>query len=127
MHFCALFHRRIIRICPNLKYIQISSAGYNQVTGQGFEKRNVKVCNALGVFDVPIAEWNVAMMVNLARDMRTMMHHQDEQVWDRSARFQHEIHGSVVGIWGYGGIGRETARLWPKPWDLKFMFLPVTV
>jgi phosphoglycerate dehydrogenase-like enzyme len=93
-----------------LKFIQISSAGYTQLIGKGFDERNIKACNALGVFDVPIAEWNVAMMINLARDMRGMMHNQDAAVWDRSARFQHEIRGSVVGIWGYGGIGRETAR-----------------
>lgn len=94
-----------------LKFIQISSAGFKQLIGQGFPERNVKCSNALGVFDVPIAEWNVAMMVNLARDMRSLMHNQDNEVWDRSARFQREIRGSVVGIWGYGGIGRETARL----------------
>lgn len=94
-----------------LKYIQISSAGYKQLIGQGLPNRNIRACNALGVFDVPIAEWNMAMMVNLARDMRKMMHNQCEQIWDRSARFQHEIRGAVVGIWGYGGIGRETARL----------------
>ncbi len=93
-----------------LKFIQISSAGYTQLIGKRFEERNIKACNALGVFDVPIAEWNVAMMINLARDMRGMMHNQDAAIWDRSARFQHEIRGSVVGIWGYGGIGRETAR-----------------
>lgn len=95
----------------SLKYLQISSAGYKQLIGQEFHKRNIQACNALGVFDVPISEWNVAMMVNLARDMRCMMHNQDTQVWDRSVRFQHEIRASVVGIWGYGGIGRETARL----------------
>ncbi|HMI01922.1 MAG TPA: D-2-hydroxyacid dehydrogenase [Pedobacter sp.] len=94
-----------------LKYVQIASAGFTQLIGQGLEDRGVACCNALGVFDVPIAEWNVAMMVNLARDMRRMLHHQDSGIWDRSKRFQHEIRGSVVGIWGYGGIGRETARL----------------
>lgn len=94
-----------------LKYVQISSAGYKQLIGIGLNERNIKASNALGVFDVPIAEWNVAMMVNLARDMRGMMHNQDKAIWDRSARYQHEIRGSVVGIWGYGGIGRETARL----------------
>lgn len=94
-----------------LKMIQISSAGYKQLIGQKFEERNIKACNALGVFDIPIAEWNIAMMVNLARDMRSLICNQDAQIWDRSARFQHEIRGSVVGIWGYGGIGRETARL----------------
>jgi phosphoglycerate dehydrogenase-like enzyme len=94
-----------------LKFIQISSAGYTQLIGKGLNKRDIRACNALGVFDVPIAEWNVAMMVNLARNMRGMMHNQDAECWDRSARYQREIRGCVVGIWGYGGIGRETARL----------------
>jgi phosphoglycerate dehydrogenase-like enzyme len=95
----------------DLKLIQLSSAGYKQVVGQKFEDRNIRACNALGVFDVPIAEWNIAMMVNLARDMRSLVRNQESATWDRSARFQKEIRGSVVGIWGYGGIGRETARL----------------
>lgn len=94
-----------------LKMIQLSSAGYKQLIGQNFENRNIKACNALGVFDVPIAEWNIAMMINLARDMRGLIRNQESGIWDRSARFQKEVRGSVVGIWGYGGIGRETARL----------------
>lgn len=95
----------------SLSYLQIASAGFTQLIGQGFPMRNVTCCNALGVFDVPIAEWNITMMVNLARDTRKMLHHQDQEIWDRSTRFQHEIRGAVVGFWGYGGIGRETARL----------------
>src|SRR5665647_538103 len=95
----------------NLKMIQIGSAGFKQLVGQNFEQQNIKACNALGVFDIPIAEWNIAMMINLARDVRSLIRNQDSGIWDRSARFQKEIRGSVVGIWGYGGIGRETARL----------------
>jgi phosphoglycerate dehydrogenase-like enzyme len=98
-------------LMKRLKMIQISSAGYTQLIGQKFEEKNIKACNALGVFDVPIAEWNISMMINLARDMRGMIRNQEDQVWDRPARFQNEIRGGVVGIWGYGGIGRETARL----------------
>jgi phosphoglycerate dehydrogenase-like enzyme len=95
----------------SLSYLQIASAGFTQLIGKGFAERDVVCCNALGVFDVPIAEWNMAMMVNLARDARQMLHNQDAETWDRSAQFQHEIRGAIVGIWGYGGIGRETARL----------------
>lgn len=94
-----------------LKMIQISSSGFKQLIGQQFSERNIKTCNALGVFDIPIAEWNIAMMINLARDIRSLIRNQDGHLWDRSARFQHEIRGAVVGIWGYGGIGRETSRL----------------
>jgi phosphoglycerate dehydrogenase-like enzyme len=98
-------------LTSQLKMVQISSAGYAQLIGHKFEDRNIKCCNALGVFDVPIAEWNIAMMINLARNLRGLIRNQEGKLWDRSAQFQNEIRGGVVGIWGYGGIGRETARL----------------
>ena len=95
----------------HLKWVQISTAGFQQITGKGLEKRGVRVSNALGVSDVPIAEWNIAMMINLARDLRTMIRNQEAGIWNRTAVHQREIRGQVVGIWGYGGIGRATARL----------------
>ena len=95
----------------SLKWVQVNSAGCNQLYGLGLVKKGIRASNGRGCFDIPIAEWNVAMMVNLARDLRQMIRNQDGGVWDRSARFQREIRGLTVGIWGYGGIGRETARL----------------
>ncbi|MEF3302178.1 D-2-hydroxyacid dehydrogenase [Paenibacillus sp. GYB003] len=97
--------------CAALRFVQISSVGYNQLVGIGLPERGVRACNARGVFDVPIAEWNMAMLFQLARDMRGMFRNQELKIWDRSARFQTEIRGLKVGLWGYGGIGRETARL----------------
>jgi phosphoglycerate dehydrogenase-like enzyme len=94
-----------------LRWIQIASVGYTQLFGLALADRGVRATNARGCFDVPIAEWNVAMMVNLARDVRQMLRNQDAAVWDRSAIFQNEIRGKTVGLWGYGGIGRETARI----------------
>jgi len=95
----------------SLGLVQIASAGYNQLVGIGLPQRGVRACNALGVFDVPIAEWNIAMMDNLLRDLRGMIRNQELGVWDRDIRFQRELRGLTVGFWGYGGIGRETARL----------------
>jgi phosphoglycerate dehydrogenase-like enzyme len=94
-----------------LELIQISTAGYSQLYTLRLAEKGVRACNALGIYDVPIAEWNLAMMVNLARDLRGMIRNQEAQIWDRAAVFQREIRGLTVGIWGYGGIGRETARL----------------
>ena len=100
-----------LEVMRSLEFIQIASAGYGQLMHLGLERKGIRACNGLGNFDVPIAEWNLAMMVNLARNLRGMIRNQESGVWDRSAVFQKEIRGSVVGIWGYGGIGRETARL----------------
>jgi phosphoglycerate dehydrogenase-like enzyme len=94
-----------------LKLIQISSVGYDHLRDFGFADRPVRVCNARGIFDSAIAEWNVAMMIALTRDLRGMIRNQEHGVWDRSNRFHQEARGRTVGIWGYGGIGRETARL----------------
>lgn len=107
--FCTFLPQNHMEM-SKLKMIQISSSGYKQLVGQKVHEREIKACNALGVFDIPIAEWNIAMMINLARDVRGLVRNQEKKVWDRSAQFQHEIRGSVLGIWGYGGIGRETAR-----------------
>ena len=94
-----------------VELIQIYSVGCSQLHALGLPQKGVRACNAQGVYDVPIAEWNIAMMVNLARNLRGMIRNQDGGGWDRSAEFQREIRGMTVGIWGYGGIGRETARL----------------
>jgi phosphoglycerate dehydrogenase-like enzyme len=94
-----------------LRFIQLASAGYNQILGLGLAERGVRASNALGVFDVPIAEWVMAMMVNLLRDFRSMIRNQDQGIWDRDPRFQRELRGLTVGLWGYGSIGRQTARL----------------
>lgn len=95
----------------DLKAIQLSTVGYEHLRHLGLGERPLRVCNARGVFDTAIGEWNLAMMVNLVRDLPQLFRNQGRAVWDRGERFQQEVRGRVVGLWGYGGIGRETARL----------------
>jgi phosphoglycerate dehydrogenase-like enzyme len=95
----------------SLAFWQIGSVGFTQIVGLGLAERGVRVCNARGVFDVPIGEWNIAMMINLARDLRGLIRNQEAGIWDPGARYQQGVYGGTVGLWGYGGIGRETARL----------------
>jgi phosphoglycerate dehydrogenase-like enzyme len=94
-----------------LKLIQISSVGYDNMRSFRLGERPLRVCNARGLFDTAIGEWVLAMMINLVRDLRGMIRNQEQGRWDRAAPFQQEIRDKVVGLWGYGGIGRETARL----------------
>lgn len=43
--------------------------------------------------------------------LRQMVRHQEAGEWVRAPRFQNEIRGATVGLWGYGGLARQTARL----------------
>jgi phosphoglycerate dehydrogenase-like enzyme len=97
--------------CAALEWVQICSSGFEHLLEHNLPKRGIRASNAQGVFDIPIAEWCVASMINLTRDLRGMIRNQEQGVWDRDARFQREIRGKVVGFWGYGGLARETARL----------------
>jgi phosphoglycerate dehydrogenase-like enzyme len=94
-----------------LQWTQIASSGFEHLVPFDLPARDVRATNARGVFDIPIAEWCIAMMVNLTRDLPQMYRNQQAGHWDRGERFQTEIRGRTVGLWGYGGLGRETARL----------------
>lgn len=94
-----------------LQVLQLSTVGYEHLAHLKLGARALQVCNARGIFDTAIAEWNLAMMINLTRDLRGMIRNQEQSHWERTDRQQQEIRGKVVGLWGYGGIGRETARL----------------
>jgi phosphoglycerate dehydrogenase-like enzyme len=95
----------------DLRLIQLGSVGYEHLRHFGFADRKVRVCNARGTCDTAIAEWVMAMMINLARDVHGLIRNQEKAHWDRAAAFHGEVRGRTVGLWGYGGIGRETARL----------------
>jgi len=94
-----------------LKLIQISSTGYTQLFGLDLVKKGVRACNGRGIFDIPIADWTLSMLVNLNRDIRGMIRNQEAGIWDRSAIHQAELRGMRVGFYGYGSLAREAARL----------------
>jgi hypothetical protein len=61
---------RNLTALTDLKVIQLSTVGYEHLRHLGLADRPLRACNARRVFDTAIAEWNLAMMVNLARDLR---------------------------------------------------------
>lgn len=94
-----------------LRWIQLGSAGYTQLAGLPLKAMGVRVSNASGVNDVPIAEWCLLMMLAWERDFPAQVRLQQERGYRRDARFQAELRGRRVGIVGYGSIGRAVARL----------------
>jgi phosphoglycerate dehydrogenase-like enzyme len=95
----------------SLELMQLATAGFDHLSHLKLSSRPFTVCNARGAFDSAIGEWCVAMMINLTRDLRGMIRRQERGQWERAEVFQQEVRGKTVGLWGYGGIGREAARL----------------
>src|SRR5262249_36733881 len=95
----------------DLEWMQIATVGFEHLAHLKLYDSPLRVTNARGIFDTAIAEWCLAMMIDLVRDLPGMFRNQQIKVWARDARYQQEIRTKIVGLWGYGGIGRETARL----------------
>lgn len=93
-----------------LRWLQLGSAGYQQLAGAPLPD-GVRVATASGVNDVPIAEWCVLMMLTLGRRLPDQLRDQAARRWHRDTAYQVELRGRRVGIFGYGSIGREVARL----------------
>jgi phosphoglycerate dehydrogenase-like enzyme len=94
-----------------LELMHLATVGYEHLKHLKLGDRSLRVSNARGIFDTAIGEWNVAMMIALTRDLRGMIRRQEWGLWEKAEVFQQEVRGKVAGLWGYGGIGRETARL----------------
>ena len=94
-----------------LKWIQLSSSGYSHILHLPLLEKSIRVTNSLGNFDIPIAEWNIMMILMWHRYMLDMLQNQKEKMWDRGEKFQAELRDSVIGFYGYGGLARETARV----------------
>ena len=110
MLFCELLPRNFEQM-KNVKLVQISSTGYSQLFDRGLVERGIHACNWRGEFDIPIEEWAIAMMINLNRDLKAMLRNQEYGIWDRAERFQTELRGKTLGLFGYGSLARELARL----------------
>jgi phosphoglycerate dehydrogenase-like enzyme len=95
----------------SLKLWQLATVGFDHFAHLHLGERPFTVCNARGVFDAGIGEWCAAMIVNLTRDLRGIIRDQEQGKWNRAVPYMQEVRGKVAGIWGYGGLGREAARV----------------
>jgi phosphoglycerate dehydrogenase-like enzyme len=96
-----------------LRWIQLLSAGTDQLIGHPLMRRDLLISSASGINAVPIAEFVLARILYHTKGLRTFEQFQSARTWpdDRSTLMRPPLHGMRALLIGYGGIGRETARL----------------
>lgn len=93
----------------NLKYIQLTSAGYDRVPMDYVEKHNIKICNARGVYSIPMAEFAVSGVLQLYKQTRFFIENQEKHHWVKHRQLL-ELNGKEVCIIGCGSVGTECAK-----------------
>jgi phosphoglycerate dehydrogenase-like enzyme len=100
---------RLVGRAPKLRWIHSVSVGVESVLTPIVCLRGLTVTNGRGVFDRPIAEYVMTMMLAISRRLPQLIELQTEQTWQPLEAT--EMSQTTIGLVGLGGIGREVARL----------------
>lgn len=98
-----------LETCERLKWIQVISAGLDLIPFQAIAQRQIMLTNARGIHAVPMSEYVMGMILQIAHRFPQFYENQKARVWDRTIRLE-EASGKTVGILGTGAIGAVIAE-----------------
>ena len=104
-----LFLHHPISSFPNLKYIQLTSAGFDRVDLEEIKKRKIEIYNAKGVYSTPMAEFAVAGVLSLYKRLGDFREQQERHEWKKIRKIR-ELAGKRVVIVGCGDVGVQCAK-----------------
>lgn len=96
-------------MAPNLKWVQLASAGSDHMLrlGLGERRPDLLVTTASGIHEIPISEHIVAMILHFSRGFDRAVRNQALGKWERFRA--DEAFGKTVCFIGYGPIARRAA------------------
>jgi glyoxylate/hydroxypyruvate reductase len=106
-----LSFRELSEQMPRLRWIHSTGAGIESFVTQALVDRGVIVTNSAGIYAPAMAEYAIAGMVAIARDLRRLIAQQEERSWQHEPISGSELYEKRVGIVGYGATGRYLATI----------------
>lgn len=104
-----LFLHHDISEFTNLKYIQLTSAGFDRVPMDYINENNISIFNARGVYSIPMAEFAISGVLGLYKQSRFFNINQARHQWLKQRNLI-ELSGKTVCIAGCGSVGTECAK-----------------
>lgn len=104
-----LFLHHSIEKFKNLRYIQLTSAGFDRVPMDYVNSHGIKINNARGVYSVPMAEFAISGVLQLYKRSKFFINNQNNKTWEKHRGLM-ELYGKNVCIVGCGSVGTECAK-----------------
>jgi D-3-phosphoglycerate dehydrogenase len=101
---------RVIDAGTKLKFIGRAGAGVDNIDTEAATRRGIIVANAPEGNTLAATEHTMAMMLSLARNIPQATASLKKGEWKRSKFMGVELNDKVLGIIGFGRIGREVAK-----------------
>ena len=103
-----LFNHHPLRAFTGLRYVQLTSAGYDRIPMEYVHERGMTLCNASGVYSIPMAEYALCGVLDIYKQRHFFSHNQELHRWEKH-RGLRELAGKRVCILGCGSVGNECA------------------
>lgn len=104
-----LFLHHPIERLTHLRYIQLTSAGYDRVPMDYVKAHGIEIYNAKGVYSIPMAEFAVAGVLSLYKKLAVFREQQKNHEWIKHRDLM-ELNGKMVCIVGCGDVGQECEK-----------------
>ena len=104
-----IFLHHPIEKFTNLRFIQLTSAGFDRVPMDFVKEKGIKIYNARGVYSIPMAEFALTGVLNLYKKTEFFVQNQKLHTWEKHRGVQ-ELFGKNVLIVGAGNVGNECAK-----------------
>lgn len=100
----------LLDAAPNLKVVGRLGVGLDNIDLAECEKRQITVCPATGANDAAVAEWVICSTMMLFRGAFMAQSQMLAGEWPRQQLMGNETADKALGLIGFGGIARETAK-----------------
>jgi len=109
--------REVIAACPKLRLVAVAATGVNNVDLDACRERGIAVCNIRGYAEHTVAEHVFMLLLALRRNLLAWRESLQQGAWQKASQFClfdheiHDLHGSTLGLIGYGNVGAGVERL----------------
>jgi glycerate dehydrogenase len=101
----------------DLKLVAVAATGTDIIDREEATRRGIKVCNVPGYATQSVAQFTLALILELAARVGRYVHAVNAGEWQKSPVFSlltyptNELAGKKLGIVGYGSIGQAVAQM----------------
>ena len=105
-----------------LKWIHIGASGIEDILFDEILKSKIMITNAKGINSKPVAEFVISQIMYFAKNLDKCNQFKLDKIWNQweLAKETKQLSDSIIGIIGYGEIGKELSKL-AKSFEMKVL------
>ena len=109
--------REVMEACPNIKFINVTATGYDNIDIAAAKEKGIAVCNVPAYSTESVAQHTFALILEITNNVGTYTNLIHEHRWENSEDFAFvekpimQLCGRSLGIVGYGSIGKRVGEI----------------